>query len=236
MTKKNKITWEYNEFAQVGKDYGKAEEVAEFESRHSDFRDLKGESLRVLDTLGVGEHDILIDFGCGTGIFAILAAERCRQAHGVDVSKAMLDYARIKARKAGAGNIDFHHGGFLTFEYDGPPADFITSTLALHHLPDFWKRIALERMHRMLKPGGRLYLNDVVIVPEGAFANIEALLARLGEAGGREMRQDAEDHFRLEFSTYDWIMAGLLTRAGFTIDNSEIRDGVIATYYCTRQP
>ena len=231
---KDKITWQYDEFTQVGKDYSKVEEVAEFEARHSDFRDIEGESNAALDTLGVGRNDILIDFGSGTGVFALMAARRCRQVHAVDVSRAMLEYAKVKADRAGLTNIEFHHGGFLTFEYVGPAADFITTTLALHHLPDFWKGIALKRMYDMLKPGGRLFINDGVIEVDGAIDNIAALIDRLEEAGGEDMRQDAEEHFRKEFSTYDWIMDGLLTRAGFEIDSKEIADGVMATYICRR--
>ena len=146
----------------------------------------------------------------------------------------MLNYARGKAEQAGLTNIEFHHGGFLTLDYDGPAVDFITTTLAFHHLPDFWKGIALQRMFALLKPGGRLFIKDVVLEVDGAIANIDALINRLEEAGGQNMRQDSEDHFRLEFSTYDWIMDGLLTRAGFEIDSKEIADGVMATYHCHR--
>ena len=231
---KKKITWQYDEFTQVGKDYNKVEEIAEFEARHSDFRDLEGESKAVLDILGVGRDDILIDFGAGTGIFAMQAALRCRKVYAVDVSRAMLDYAKGKAEQAGLTNLEFHHGGFLTFEYGGPAVDFITTTLAFHHLPDFWKGIALKRLYGMLKPGGRLYINDAVLEVDGALDNIGALIDRLEEAGGAEMRGDAEDHFRLEFSTYDWIMDGLLSRSGFEIERKEITDGVMAIYYCHR--
>ncbi|MBU0673036.1 MAG: class I SAM-dependent methyltransferase [Proteobacteria bacterium] len=231
---KDTIPWQYNEFTQVGKDYSKPEEVEDFEARHSDFRDLEGDSNAVLDLLGVSENDILIDFGSGTGVFARQAAQRCRQVHAVDVSQAMLDYARNVAIRAGVTNIEYHHGGFLTFEYDGPPVDYITTTLAFHHLPDFWKGIALKRMYTMLKPKGKLFIHDGVIEVDGAIDNITALIDRLGEAGGEEMREDAEEHFRKEFSTYDWIIDGLLTRAGFEIESREIVDGVMASYYCLR--
>jgi putative AdoMet-dependent methyltransferase len=40
--------------------------------------------------------------------------------------------------------------GFLNYEHNGPPLDMIVSNLALHHLPDFWKMIALKRIHEML--------------------------------------------------------------------------------------
>ena len=231
---KEDITWQYNEFTQVGKDYSKLEEVAEYDARHSDFRDMEEESIAILDSLGIGDDDTLIDFGSGTGVFSILAAQRCKTVHAVDVSKAMLNYARIKAEKAGVANINFHHGGFLTFVADGPPIDFITTTFAFHHLPDFWKGIALKRIFNMLRPGGRFFNHDAVIEEDQAIENIDALIEKLGEAGGNFMREDAEDHFRKEFSTYDWIMDGLLTRTGFEIDSKKIEDGVIASYYCSK--
>jgi hypothetical protein len=41
--------------------------------------------------------------------------------------------------------------------------DAVVTTLALHHLPDFWKGMALKRVHGMLKRGGRLYIHDVIL-------------------------------------------------------------------------
>lgn len=231
----DRITWQYNEFEQVGKDYSKPNEVEMYDSSHSDFRDIEKESNAVLDTLGIGESDVLIDFGSGTGTFAIQAALRCATVYAVDVSQAMIDYARIKAEKAGVTNIKFCHGGFLTFEYDGPAVDFFVTTFAFHHLPDFWKGIALNRMYHMLKPGGQLYIHDVILEEHGAIENIAALIENLAAAGGDFLQQDAEGHFREEFSTYDWIMDGLLSRAGFVIKSKNIQDGVIGTYYCAKQ-
>ncbi len=232
---KENLTWQYNEFNQVGKDYSKQEEVAEYEARHSDFRDIEGESNNVLDSLGVGKNDILIDFGSGTGIFALQAASRCKMVYAVDVSKAMRNYAKTKAEKAGVSNINFSLGGFLNFEIEEETVDFITTTFVLHHIPDFWKGVALKRLFKMLKPGGRLYIHDVVIQKEKAIENIQALIEKLAEAGGNFMREDAEGHFREEFSTYDWIMDGLLSRSGFEINNKDVQDGVVITYHCTRQ-
>ena len=173
------LTWQYNEFTQVGKDYSKQEEVAEYEARHSDFRDIEGESNSVLDSLGVDKNDVLIDFGSGTGIFTVQAARRCKMVYAVDVSKAMLDYAKTKAEKAGVSNINFFLGGFLNFEIEEEAVDFITTTFAFHHIPDFWKGIALKRLCKMLKSGGRLYIHDAVIQEEEAIENIQALIEKL---------------------------------------------------------
>lgn len=48
-----------------------------YDSSHATFRDIEEESNAVLDVLGIGENDVLIDFGSGTGTFAVLAALRC---------------------------------------------------------------------------------------------------------------------------------------------------------------
>ncbi|MGK0199229.1 MAG: putative AdoMet-dependent methyltransferase [Yoonia sp.] len=56
---------------------------------------------------------------------------------------------------------------------------------------------------------------------------------RQAAAGGDFLRADAEEHFRAEYSTYDWIVDGLLARAGFDIREKSIRHGVIGTYYCS---
>jgi SAM-dependent methyltransferase len=58
----------------------------------------------------------------------------------------------------------------LTYEHAGPRADFVYSRYALHHLPDFWKSVALERLHRVLAPGGVLRLWDIVYSFEPAEA------------------------------------------------------------------
>ncbi|GBE00369.1 demethylrebeccamycin-D-glucose O-methyltransferase [bacterium BMS3Abin07] len=232
---KDILSWQYNEFKQVGKDYSLPSEVKMYDSRHSDFRDIEKESDAVLDILQPGKNDVIIDFGSGPGTFAIQAALRCAKVYAVDVSQPMIDYAIIKAEKAGVSNIEFCHSGFLNFEYKGPSVDFITTTFAFHHLPDFWKGIALKRMNIMLKPGGQLFIHDAIIEEHHALENIAALIEKLAAAGGNFLQEDAEGHFREEFSTYDWIMDGLLSRTGFAIKSKNIEDGVIGTYYCTKQ-
>jgi len=226
--------WQYDEFQQVGKDYSLPEEVQVYDSSHSRFRDVDRENDGILGSLGIGRDHVAIDLGAGTGAFAVQAALRGARVYAVDVSRAMLDHARARAGKAGVSGIEFCHAGFLTFEIGDEAADFIITTFALHHLPDFWKGIALGRMYRMLRPGGKLYLSDVVLDEQDAMANIDAVIMKLGQAGGDFLREDAEAHFREEFSTFDWIMEGLLSRAAFTIEKKQISDGVLATYLCSK--
>ena len=101
--------WHYDEFRQVGRDYGNPAEVGIYDSTHADFRDVEAESNQVLDLLGVASSDVLVDFGSGTGTFAMAAARRCARAHAVDVSVAMIEYAMAKARSAGISNIKSSH-------------------------------------------------------------------------------------------------------------------------------
>jgi cyclopropane fatty-acyl-phospholipid synthase-like methyltransferase len=227
-------SWQYAEFQQVGTDYADTAEVARYDSRHSDFRDLEVEALRVLDAIEIRNTDVLIDFGSGTGTLAILAARRCRRVHAVDVSGAMIEHAGAKAAGQGVANIEFHQAGFLTYEHNGPPVDGIVTTFALHHLPDFWKGIALKRLGAMLTPGGRLYMHDVILEEPDAIENIAAFIDMLAKKGGASMKKDVERHFKDEFSTYDWVMDGLLGRAGFTIRSKNIDGGVLGTYLCVK--
>lgn len=227
-------SWQYDEFAQVGTDYSTKAEVDIYDSSHADFRDIESESIRVLNLLDIKRNDTVIDFGSGTGTFAIQASQRCAKVYAVDVSQAMIDCAVAKAKQADVTNIEFHHAGFLTYEHQESPVDAVVTTFAFHHLPDFWKGIALHRISRMLKPGGQLYIHDVIIEESNALVNIEALVQKLANAGGQRLEEDTVRHFREEYSTYDWVMDGLLTRAGFTIGIRQIEAGVLGTYLCTK--
>ncbi len=230
----NNFSWQYDEFKQVGTDYGNETEVQTYDSSHASFRDIETESIRVLDLLEIKEGNTLIDFGSGTGTFAIQAARRCTIVYVVDVSQAMIDHAAKKATKAGTLNIEFHHAGFLTYEHNDLPVDAVVTTFAFHHLPDFWKGIALKRINNMLKSGGYFYIHDVVLEETNALKNIAALVDKLSIAGGQLLREDTERHFRDEYSTYDWVMDGLLLRAGFIIKRKQIDDGVLGTYVCIK--
>lgn len=227
--------WQYDEFQQVGKDYTSPDEVAVYDETHAQFRDVQAEADRILALLGAEAGQLLLDFGCGTGAFPIEAARRGLNVKAIDVSPPMLDYARSRAEAAGsdiAARIEFIHAGFLTYEHHGPAVDFITTTFSFHHLPDFWKGIALPRLHDMLRPGGTLYLHDVVLQESGALEAIDELIAQQTERGGDFLKDDAEGHFREEFSTYDWVMDGLFQRAGFHINRKDLAQGVLATYLC----
>jgi putative AdoMet-dependent methyltransferase len=229
-------SWFFDEFRHSGVDYSDPAQVAVYDRRHRHFRDYRKEAEAVVERLGLTPAHSVVDLGSGTGAFALHAAPLCKTVYAVDVSPAMLEYCRREAAERNLTNIVFRRGGFLTYEHEGEPVDAAVSSAVLHHLPDFWKYIGLLRLGRMLKPGGRLYLFDVVFpgTAEDLRAPIETWIQSMREQVGEEFAGEAETHLRDEFSTYDWIMEGLLARAGFRIDRADYSDGFGAAYLCTK--
>ena len=228
-------SWQYDEFRQVGVDYGNQEEIEAYDSRHAQFRDIDTECTGILDALAITPQSVVIEIGTGTGAFAIRAAQRCARVYAVDVSAPMLEFAQRKADRCGLNNITFCHAGFLTYEHNGILADALVTSMAIHHLPDFWKGIALDRINAMLRPGGLLYIKDVVFVQAEVETNIARWIDQLEEIGGTQLGDEIATHVKEEFSTFDWIMDGLLERTGFRIVSKEMLEGVIGTYLCKKK-
>lgn len=229
--------WLYDEMKPCGVNYNSPTRARSYDVTHGRFRDYRQEAEEILAHLQLDDSATVIDMGCGTGAFALYAASHCARVYAVDVSKAMLRYARRKARKAGIDNIEFHHGGFLTYDHGAEPVDAISSVAVLHHLPDFWKLVGLRRLASMLKPGGRLFLFDVVFsfgIAEYE-RHIDRFIGETREQMGPGGRNESETHIREEYSTWDWIMEGLLEKAGFSKQIRDYRDGFLVSYLCTKR-
>ncbi len=229
--------WHYNEMEQVGTDYADIREVEAYDAGMQKLRDIREETEKILIALNIKQDQTLLEIGCGTGEFAIASAERCRKVIAVDVSMPMLEFARRKAERRDVKNIEFHNAGFLTYEHSGEPVYAVVSQLALHHLPDFWKMIALRRVYSLLKDGGKFYLKDTVYSFEidGYKDFFGRFVEGIRKTAGDETAFDAETAVREEYSTLGWIMEGLLERAGFHIDHKEYSEGFMAVYVCTRR-
>jgi SAM-dependent methyltransferase len=139
-----------------------------FDEQHTRRYDAKedaqaAEEVSLLVDLGVlSAGSSVVDLGAGTGQFTLAAAQVCERVVAVDVSPLMLERLAEKVDLRAASNVEVARAGFLTYRHSGPPADVVYSRYALHHLPDFWKAIALSRLADMLRPGGVLRLWDVV--------------------------------------------------------------------------
>lgn len=230
-------SWQYDEAKCSGVDYSRPDEVAAYDRMHRKFRDYAKAAEEILRRLSLPADSTVIDLGAGTGAFALHAAPKCRTVYAVDISAAMLDYCRRQAEQAGVTNIVFCHGGLLTYEHPAEAADAAVCVATLHHLPDFWKGVALTRCARMLKPGGRFYLFDIVFPSREPDlpTKIDEWIRTIERMADARLAEEAVVHVRAEFSTYDWIMEGLLTRSGFQIDSAEYGQGFQAAYLCTRR-
>ena len=188
---------------------------------------------------GLGGASAVIDFGAGTGQFAIPAARRFGRVTAVDVSAAML--AALGARGAAAGDaglagLECVRGGFLSYS-PAAPVDGVYTRHALHQLPDFWKVIALRRIAGMLRPGGVLRLRDLVYdfgpdETDTVFAGWFAGAAADPAAG--YTAADYAEHIRTEHSTFRWLLEPMLAAAGFTITDVSYDRRLYAAYTCVK--
>jgi len=133
----------------------------------------------------------------------------------------MLAAAQRRADSLGLSNVEFRHAGFLSADLPENSIDLITSKFALHHLPDLWKGVALSRLPGFLKPGGRLFLRDVVFScsPEEFPETAEGWCGWMTGNTGYS-RKDVACHIRDEHSTYSWILEGLIRAAGFSLERA----------------
>ncbi len=227
--------WQYNEMQQVGADYTDEAQVEAYDQRMQRLRDVNEETEAIIKSINLKKNEIILEIGTGTGSFAIEAAQHCKRVIAIDVSQKMLEFAKQKAQMNRITNIEFNHAGFLTYGHAGEPFDAVVSQLALHHLPDFWKMIALKRIHQLLKNGGTFYLVDVVFsFPIEEYNHkIDNWIDTMKEKVGVDFAKEAEMHIKEEFSTFDWIIEKMLHKSGFKFDIRH-KDDFFAVYCCKK--
>ncbi len=121
--------------------------------------ELFGRHVHLLALLGLLDPDTTIgDLGCGTGQVSEALSPFVKQIIAVDESKAMLDAARARLGKH--GNVELRRGTLESLPLEDDELDAATAFLVLHHLPH--PRLALAEVARVLKPGGRLLILDML--------------------------------------------------------------------------
>jgi 2-polyprenyl-3-methyl-5-hydroxy-6-metoxy-1,4-benzoquinol methylase len=215
--------WYYNERRRIGLDSA----VAAIYDRHDD-SDLRARA--ALSMLGVKPGWRVADIGCGNGVLACEAALLGAEVDAIDISPAMLALAEVYARDRKAP-IRTQSAGLLSFAYQPNSYDLIVSEFTLHHLPDFWKAVALSRIHGALKPGANFYLRDIVFVsmPDGSERDVEQW-ADFNIKNHDFERDSVVTHMRDEYSTFGWVIERLLTEAGFTLTSVDYHAPMHGTY------
>jgi ubiquinone/menaquinone biosynthesis C-methylase UbiE len=230
--------WIYDEFKQIGVDYSTNEIVSDYDNQHTDFRNYEQEVKDFIDEFKDKNLKELtaIDFGCGTGAFSINASRYFRQIFAIDISNEMLLRAKEKAKIGKITNIEFINSGFLSYSHKTDKVDFIITKYAFHHFSDFWKQIGLINMNKMMKVGGILYIHDVVFQfnPADYKLKINEWIDGYADKLSPDFLEEFEIHIRDEFSTFDWILRGMIERAGFMIDKVKSFDGFSSEYFCVK--
>jgi ArsR family transcriptional regulator len=103
---------------------------------------------------------VIADLGAGEGTFSQLLAQRARQVIAVDNSEKMVEFGRDLARRHGVTNLDYRLGDIESPPIDAESVDLAFFSQALHHAPHPQK--AVEAARRILKPGGRIVILDLV--------------------------------------------------------------------------
>ena len=121
--------------------------------------------------------ETVVEVGSGAGFDAVLAAQQVGatgRVIGVDMTPAMLEKARANAAHLGLTNVEFRKGYIEELPVDDASADVVISNGVINLSPD--KEAVFREIARVLKPGGRLQIADIVVttaVPEAAKENID---------------------------------------------------------------
>jgi SAM-dependent methyltransferase len=131
----------------------------------------------------------VVDLGSGAGLDAILAAHAVGaegQVIGIDMTPQMLAAARSNAASAGLTQVEFREGRLEDLPVDDASVDAVTSNCVINLVPD--KGAVFREICRVLKPGGRMVISDVVLdgaLPEAVSSNV---LAYVGCVAGALQR------------------------------------------------
>jgi len=140
------------------------------------------------------EGEIVLDLGSGAGFDCFLAADKVGKdgrVIGVDMTPEMIERARENARKGNYGNVEFRLGEIENLPAADNSVDVVISNCVINLSPD--KRRVFTEAFRVLKPGGRLMVSDIVLLKELPDFIKDSIEAYIGCLSGAIMRNEYID-------------------------------------------
>lgn len=154
------------------------EEVAATQS----FQDLQK---RVLQEASPTPADVALDLGAGTGLLTIPLAKQVREVIAIDISSAMLARLQEHADESGVSNLSCVEADLRVLPLDDDSVTLAVSNYTFHHLADADKELALAEVRRILAPGGRLVVCDMMFSLSLAPRDRRVIIDKLAAIGRR---------------------------------------------------
>lgn len=200
------------------------------------------------------EGDIVLDLGSGAGFDAFLASPRVGKTGkviGVDMTPEMLEKARANAEKGGYDNVEFRSGEIEKLPVEDSSIDVIISNCVINLSPD--KESVFKESFRVLKPGGRLMVSDLVLVKELSDAikySVEAYVGCLAgaimkdeylsfikKAGFRDVKIVSQSSYPIEAMANDVTVQVIKNNSGIKQgDLQDVEDSVASVKVLAKKP
>ncbi|MGA9048402.1 MAG: arsenite methyltransferase [Dehalococcoidia bacterium] len=161
------------------------------------------------------EGEVVVDLGSGAGFDCFLASRNVGEKGkviGVDMTSEMLEKARENAAKGGYKNVEFRLGEIENLPVADNYADIIISNCVINLAPD--KKRVFSEAYRVLKPGGRLMVSDIVLLQGLPPAVQKSVAAYIGCVAGASLKQDYLD----DVKTAGFDEVKVIGDTGFAVD------------------
>lgn len=144
-----------------------------------------------LNHAGLRAGETVLDLGSGAGFDVFLAAREVGptgRVIGIDMTPEMIEKARANAKRAGIANVEFRRGQIEALPVEDASVDLVISNCVINLVPD--KRAAYREIARVLRPGGRMLVSDVVLDARLPDFVTHSMAALTGCVAGAALRTD----------------------------------------------